>query len=91
MWKVREIGINSLCESLSSAYRDTENVIVHFDMDVIGGAGPASGDILGDLAEPIGMTDYEVLRIAHEIANAVSRGHVVYLHSARLSCDLQAY
>ena len=67
MWKVREIGINSLCESLSSAYRDTENVYVHFDMDVIGGAGPASGDILGDLAEPIGMTDYEVLRIAHEI------------------------
>jgi agmatinase len=36
-------------------------------MDVIGGAGPASGDILGNLAEPIGMTDYEVLRIAHEI------------------------
>ena len=36
-------------------------------MDVIGGAGPAPGDILGDLAEPIGMSDYEVIRVAHEI------------------------
>ena len=36
-------------------------------MDVLGGAGPAPGDILGELAEPIGMTDYEVIRIAHEI------------------------
>ena len=36
-------------------------------MDVIGGAGPAQGDLLGDLAEPIGMTDFEVIRVAHEI------------------------
>jgi agmatinase len=36
-------------------------------MDVIGGAGPAPGDILGDLAEPFGMTDYEVIRLAHEV------------------------
>jgi agmatinase len=36
-------------------------------MDVLGGAGPASGDLLGELAEPIGMSDYEVIRIAHEI------------------------
>jgi agmatinase len=40
---------------------------VHFDMDVLGGAGPAPGDILGELAEPMGMTDYEVIRIAFEI------------------------
>ena len=40
---------------------------VHFDMDVLGGAGPASGDIMGELAEPIGLTDYEVIRIAHEV------------------------
>jgi len=40
---------------------------VHFDMDVLGGAGPTGGDILGELAEPIGMTDYEVIRVAHEI------------------------
>ena len=31
------------------------------------GAGPASGDIMGELAEPIGLTDYEVIRIAHEV------------------------
>ena len=39
----------------------------HFDMDCIGGAGPAPGDILGELAEPMGMTDYETIRIAHEV------------------------
>ena len=36
-------------------------------MDVIGGAGPAPGDIMGELAEPIGMSDYDVIRVAHEI------------------------
>jgi len=40
---------------------------VHFDIDVLGGAGPAPGDLLGELAEPIGMSDFEVIRIAHEI------------------------
>jgi agmatinase len=28
---------------------------------------PASGDLLGELAEPIRMSDYEVIRIAHDI------------------------
>ncbi len=36
-------------------------------MDVIGGEGPIPGDILGELAEPMGMSDYEVLRVAHEV------------------------
>jgi agmatinase len=39
----------------------------NFDMDVLGGAGSAPGDILGELAEPIGMTDYECIRIAHAL------------------------
>jgi len=42
-------------------------VYVHFDIDVIGGAGPAPGDLLGTLAEPMGMTDYELLRISYEV------------------------
>jgi agmatinase len=68
MWKVRtELGIEGLCKSLDYAYDGTSAVYVHFDMDVLGGAGPAPGDILGELAEPIGMTDYEVIRIAFEI------------------------
>lgn len=67
MWKVRRIGIEALCEGLDPAYDDTDAVYVHFDMDVIGGAGPSPGDILGNLAEPIGMTDYEVIRVAHEV------------------------
>ncbi len=68
MWKVRtELGIEGLVKELHHAYDGTDAVYVHFDMDVLGGAGPAPGDILGELAEPIGMTDYEVIRIAHEI------------------------
>ncbi|RLA03631.1 MAG: agmatinase, partial [Gammaproteobacteria bacterium] len=68
MWKIRrELGIEGLCEEIAHAYDDTEAVYVHFDMDVIGGAGPVPGDILGELAEPMGMTDYEVLRIANEV------------------------
>lgn len=68
MWKVRtELGIDGLCRELAHAYDGTDAVYAHFDMDVLGGAGPTGGDILGELAEPIGMTDYEVLRIAYEI------------------------
>ncbi len=68
MWKVRtELGIEGLVNELHWAYEGTEAVYVHFDMDVLGGAGPAPGDNLGELAEPIGMTDYEVIRIAHEV------------------------
>jgi agmatinase len=68
MWKVRtELGIDGLCKELRHAYEGTEAVYAHFDMDVLGGAGPAPGDILGELAEPIGMTDYEVIRIAYEL------------------------
>lgn len=67
MWQVRSKGIEWLCGELSHAYEGTDSVYVHFDMDVLGGAGPAPGDILGGLAEPIGMTDYEVLRLAYEV------------------------
>jgi agmatinase len=68
MWKVRtELGVEGLCRELAHAYDGTQAVYVHFDMDVLGGAGPAPGDILGELAEPIGMTDYEVIRLAFEI------------------------
>ena len=68
MWRVRgELGIEGLVKLLAKAYERTSDVYVHFDMDVLGGAGPAPGDLLGDLAEPIGMTDYEVIRISHEI------------------------
>jgi agmatinase len=75
MWKIRtELGIEGLVKLLDKAYEGTSDVYVHFDMDVLGGAGPAPGDLLGELAEPIGMTDYEVLRIAHEIGLRGLRG-----------------
>jgi agmatinase len=68
MWRVRtELAIEGLCKLIGRAYEGTTDVYAHFDMDVLGGAGPTSGDILGELAEPIGMTDYEVIRIAHEV------------------------
>lgn len=67
-WELRtSLGIEGCVAALDQAWDDTEGVYVHFDMDCIGGAGPAPGDILGELAEPIGMTDYEIIRIAHEI------------------------
>ena len=68
MWKLRtELGIDGVVRELGHAYEGSDAVYVHFDMDVLGGAGPANGDLLGELAEPIGMSDYEVIRIAHEI------------------------
>lgn len=67
-WELRTgLGIDGAVRELDRAYAGTKGVYVHFDMDVIGGAGPAPGDILGELAEPIGMTDHETIRIAHEI------------------------
>ena len=68
MWRVRtDLGIEGLCREMRHAYEGTDAVYVHYDMDVLGGAGPAPGDILGDLAEPIGMSDFEVIRCALEI------------------------
>ena len=66
-WDVRRQGIEAVCKGLDQAYAGTRAVYGHFDMDVLGGAGPAPGDIMGELAEPIGMTDYECIRIAHEM------------------------
>jgi agmatinase len=67
-WRLRtELGIEGLIGLLDKAYEGTSDVYVHFDMDVLGGAGPAGGDLLGELAEPIGMTDYEVIRTAYEV------------------------
>ncbi|WP_202949692.1 arginase family protein [Herbaspirillum sp. YR522] len=67
MWKIRtELGIEGVIRNLDQAYRGTDAVYAHFDMDVLGGAGPTDGDILGELAEPMGMTDYEAIRIAYE-------------------------
>lgn len=66
-WRLRtELGIQGVVDLLPRAFDGTDAVYAHLDLDVMGGAGPASGDILGELAEPIGMTDYEVIRIAHE-------------------------
>jgi len=68
MWKVRsELGIEGLCKEFSHAYNGTDAVYVHYDLDILGGAGPFNGDHWGELAEPNGMTDYEVLRTAFEI------------------------
>ena len=66
-WDVRRQGVEAVCKGLDHAYNGTRAVYAHFDMDVLGGAGPAPGDILGELAEPIGLSDYECIRIAHEV------------------------
>ncbi len=67
-WELRtSLGIEGCVRELDRAWDGTRGVYAHFDMDVMGGAGPAPGDILGELVEPIAMTDYEIIRIAHEI------------------------
>jgi agmatinase len=67
-WEVRtSLGIEGLVGELDRAYDGTEAVYAHFDMDVMGGAGPSPGDLLGEAAEPIALTDYEIIRIAHEV------------------------
>ncbi len=67
-WELRSgLGVEGCVEALDRAWDGTKGVYAHFDMDVIGGAGPAPGDILGELVEPVALTDYEIIRIAHEI------------------------
>lgn len=75
MWKIRtELGIEGAVKNLDQAFSGTEAVYAHFDMDVLGGAGPAEGDILGELAEPIGMTDYEAIRLGYETGKRGANG-----------------
>lgn len=77
-WRMRgPLGIEGAVKLLPKAFEGTSKVYAHFDLDVMGGAGPAPGDILGDLAEPIGLTDYEVIRLAHE--------------TGRLGCDALSF
>jgi agmatinase len=61
MWKVRELGIERLCNELRYAYDGTDRVWVHYDFDVLGHQAHWT------LAEPVPMTDYEVLRLSYEI------------------------
>lgn len=75
MWKIRtELGIEGVVANLDRAFAGTDAVYAHFDMDVLGGAGPTEGDILGELAEPIGMTDYEAIRLGHEVGKRGAKG-----------------
>lgn len=61
IWKLREKGIGELCKDIKHAYNGTEAVYVHYDLDVLG------GDRLGMLAEPMPMSDYEVIRLSFEV------------------------
>lgn len=81
-WKLKgELGINGAVNLLPNAFKDTEAVFAHLDLDVLGGSGPMHGDLLGELAEPMGLTDYDVIRIAYEIGklgtNALSFASIV--------------
>ncbi len=61
IWKLRDIGIEHLCGEIAYAYNGTEAVYVHYDLDALG------GDRFGLLAEPMPMTDYEVIKLSYEI------------------------
>lgn len=68
-WDVRGLGIDEVCRRLDSAYSGTARVYSHFDLDVVGGNGGPPAEILADLAEPLGITDYDLLRVAHEVGS----------------------
>ena len=84
-WELRtSLGIDGLVAELDHAWHGTRGVYVHFDMDCIGGAGPAPGDILGELAEPMGpdrLRDHP-----HRPRDRPARPdrHELHLHPARL-------
>jgi len=67
MWDVRNNGIDWLCDEVGHAYDGTDATYLHFDMDVMGGGGSAPGDLLGRLAEPMGMSDHELLKLSREV------------------------
>ena len=46
---------------INTARREIQEEAVPQTWQHLGGAGPAPDDILAELAEPIGMTDYEVI------------------------------
>lgn len=53
--------------AIDRAYDGTDQVMFFLDLDVLGGAGPGPGDTFGELAEPLGMTDHQLIRIAHRL------------------------
>lgn len=61
MWKVKQMGIEKLCKELKYAYEETECVYLHFDVDILGGEKSSW------LCRPMGMSDYEALRLMFEI------------------------
>jgi agmatinase len=67
MYELKDVGVQHICDELRHAYDNTESTYLHFDMDVMGGGGSAPGDLLGGLAEPMGMSEYEVLKLSEEI------------------------
>lgn len=64
MWKLREMGIEKVCQELHYAHDGTDAVYVHYDMDVLGAPE------LGILADPLGMTDYEILKLSLEVGRS---------------------
>ena len=65
-YKVRELGVDTVCEEMiKHAFNGVDRVWMHFDMDVIDmGTNPDWGD------EPLGLSVWEVVKIAHEAGRA---------------------
>jgi agmatinase len=74
-WQLRaDGGLVAACRALEHAYTGVEDVYFHVDLDVLGGGGPGSGDAFGELVEPMGMTDHELIRIAYEVGRRGTAG-----------------
>ena len=74
-WRLRaDGGLDAACDAVEHAYAGTDEVYFHVDLDVLGGAGPGSGDAFGELVEPMGMTDHELIRLAYEVGRRGTAG-----------------
>lgn len=67
-WQLNSDSADRLVDrAIDRAYDGTEQVMLFLDVDVLGGAGPGPGDSFGELAEPLGMSDGQLIRIAHRL------------------------
>ena len=67
-WELRtSLGIEGLVGELDHRVERHRRRVCSLRHGLHRRCGARPGDILGELAEPMGMTDYETIRIAHEI------------------------
>lgn len=62
-------GLALADQAIDRVCAENDQVMFFLDMDVLGGAGPGPGDIFGELAEPLGMTDHQLCQLARSVGS----------------------